>query len=200
MKLYQVAKCPFAHRARIVLEEKNLPYEVVYFEPCNRPEVLVALSPDARSPTLFDDDDTRVWSSLIVIEYLEDRYPTVPLMPAKAADRARARLWMREVEDRLLRAAFVIVDEMVHKPPAQRDESKVQQGILATRDELAAWNARVEGKPYLLGDAFTLADIALYTPLYSMAELLGERGEIPKTLPALRTWRARVAARPSTAY
>jgi glutathione S-transferase len=201
MKLYQVTGCPFAHRARIVLEEKKLRYEVSYFDRQNRPAELVAISPDARSPTLLDDDGkTRVWDSLIVIEYLEERYPEVPLMPKDAAARALVRLLMRDVDAKVFPAMGPVVGEMVHKPEGSRDENKVQTGLAQFREALVPWQARLEGRPFLMGDLLTLADIALFTPLFGMVRLVGESGEIPATLSALRAWRDRMTARPSTAY
>jgi RNA polymerase-associated protein len=201
MRLYQVMKCPFAHRARIVLEEKKLAYEVVYYKPRERPAELERVGPDARSPTLFDDDgNTAVWDSLVVIEYLEERYPEVPLMPKAARDRARARLFMREVEAKVFSTMGPVEQEMVHKPAGARDEARVREAVLRYRDALIPWEARLEGQTYLLGDAFTLADVALYTPIAAMVGLLTQEGEIPEPLGALRAWRDRMAARPSTAY
>lgn len=201
MKLHQVAGCPFAHRARIVLEEKKLPYEVVYYEPRNRPAELAAISPDARSPTLLDDDgNTRVWDSLVVIEYLDERYPDVALMPRDAAARARVRLLMREVDAKLLPTMGPIVEEVVHKAVGPRDEAKVQAAITQFRNALVPWQARLEHQAFLLGDRLTLADIALFTPIFAMVRLIGESGEIPEALTTLRAWRDKMAARPSTAY
>jgi glutathione S-transferase len=201
MKLYQVTGCPFAHRARIVLEEKKLSYDVSYFDRQNRPAELAAISPDARSPTLLDDGGkTRVWDSLVVIEYLEERYPDVPLMPKDAAARALVRLFMREVDAKVFPAMGPVVGEVVHKPAGSRDESKVQAGLAQFREALVPWQARLEGQTFLVGNEFTLADIALFTPLFGMLRLVGETGDIPATLGALRAWRDRLAARPSTAY
>src|SRR5216683_6497250 len=86
MKLYLLHRCPFAHRATIVLQEKQLAFEPVFFQPAKRPPELEAVGPFAKSPTLFDGD-TRVWDSQIVIEYLEDRYPVPSLLPADAPER-----------------------------------------------------------------------------------------------------------------
>src|SRR4051812_11574471 len=128
MKLYQTRLCPFAHRARVVLEEKRLAYDVQYYERSARPPELDALSADARSPTLFDGDD-RVWDSQVVIEYLEDRYPEVPLMPKGPAARARVRTWMREIEAHLVPAMGPVVQELVFKPEAARDPAKIAEGV-----------------------------------------------------------------------
>jgi glutathione S-transferase len=202
MKLFQVATCPFAHRARIVLEEKKLPYEVSYYDRQARPAALAAVSPDARSPTLFDDDGrTVVWDSLIVPEYLDERYPETPLMPEDAAGRARARLMMREVDVRFGPGMAPIMEQVVHRREGQpRDESKVQAGVALFQDALADWQSRLGDRPFLLGDQFTLADIVLFTPVVALVRVLGPSGDVPGNLTSLRAWRDRIAARPSTAY
>jgi glutathione S-transferase len=201
MKLFQAPGCPYAHRARIVLEEKSLPHEVVYFQPYQRPPELLAVGPDARSPTLFDDTaGTCVWDSLVVIEYLEEQYPDVPLMPTAAIGRAAARLLMRDVETKLLSALGVCAMELVHKPSGTADPAIVRDGIARYRAALVPWEARVEGRTFLAGERITLADIVLFTPIASAIRLLQVEGDIPDSLPGLRAWRDRIAARPSTAY
>ena len=198
MKLYQVEKCPFAHRARIVLEEKKLPHEVVFFARGKRPAELESLSPDARSPTLFDGE-TRVWDSLVVCEDLDERYPDEPMLPRDPALRARARLLMKEVDTKLVPLSRPILDELVKKSGAP-DEGKIAEAVGRVRAGLGAWQARLEGSQFVLGSDFTLADIALFTPIVELTSVLGERDDILSGFSLLRTWRDRVATRPSTAY
>lgn len=201
MRIYQVAGCPYAHRARIVLEEKALPYDIVYFERGNRPKELAALSPDAKSPTIYDDaNDVWVWDSLIVMQYLDERYPAVALMPTDAAGRARVRLWMLDAQTRLGAALHLIEEEVVHKPASARDHGKVQKGITEFNAALAPWEARLERSTFLEGDALTLADITLFTPIAAVARELGKLGEIPERFPRLQAFRDRIVARPSTKY
>jgi glutathione S-transferase len=106
---------------------------------------------------------------------------------------------MREAETKLSPLGHPIVEELVFRKPAPPDETKVTAALARLHAELEPWNARLVGGPFLLGDAFTLADITLYTPLASLVGLLQERAESP-ALPHLNAWRARIAARPSTAY
>lgn len=200
MKIYQIERCPFAHRARMVLNEKELEHTVVYFESGHRPSELVDVSPDARSPTLFDEAHaTWVWDSAVVAEYLEDRYPELPLLPSDAGLRARARLLMREVGEKVMPSAGPLSEEFVHKPPGERDFSRVDSLLPRLHRALEPWEARLAKQPFLLGDAFSLADIWLYTPLVSVAGLVGWERLIPKTLPGLAGWRDRIAARSASA-
>lgn len=201
MRLYQIAGCPYAHRARVVLEEKSLSYEVQYFEPGARPAELIRLSEGAKSPTLFDPaHETWVWDSLVVAEYLEDRYPAVALMPADPGERARARLLMREVDSRLLPFVTAIEQEVEHGKPAPPDEAKVADALGQVHTALEPWNQRLQHQLFLIGNTFTLADIVLYTSLFSLVALVGKRGEVPVAFNHLSEWYDRLTARRSTAY
>lgn len=201
MKLYQVEKCPFAHRVRVVLEEKKLPYEVEFFTRGMRPAELEALSPDARSPTLFDGD-VRVWDSLVICEYLDERYADDPILPRDPALRARVRLMMKEVDSKLVPLGQPILDEISYKESkaGAPDETKVAEAMGRVRAALETWQSRLESSPFLLDSDFTLADIALFTPLVELTFVLGERDDILSGFSQLRTWRDRVATRPSAAY
>lgn len=195
MKLYQVEKCAFAHRVRISLEEKKLKYEVVYFASQKRPPELEAVGPGARSPTLFDDDGTVVWDSTIVCEYLDERYPETPLMPRDPAGRAHARILVKQIEAKV--APFV---HEIERAEFAAGDPKVAETLGRVRSALESFEARLRGQPFLLGGAFSLADVALFAPIVGMARHLGERGDVLAELPALVAFRDRVAARPSTAY
>lgn len=200
MKLYQIERCPFAHRARMALNEKKLEYSVVYFESKHRPSELASVSPDARSPTLFDESlSVWVWDSTVVAEYLEDRAPERALLPSHPGLRARVRLWMREVDAKLGPSAGPLSEEFVHKPPEMRDTSKAEQLLSRLHQGLEAWEGRLGAGPFLLGEAFTLADVWLFAPLFSVAGLVGWERVIPEKLPRLRQWRDAAAARRSTA-
>jgi glutathione S-transferase len=194
MRLYLLHRCPFGHRASIALREKQLAFEPVFFQRGKRPPELEAVGPHAKSPTLFDGD-ARVWDAGIVLEYLEDRYPEPRLMPTDAAGRAAVRLLAAEVASDLGAKLGTVAMETLYKP--HKDEAKVAE---ATRDflaGLAAWDHRLAGRSFLVGDAISLADVTLFTLFPSMRHLGGV--EIPPERPALRAWFQRMSARPTTA-
>jgi glutathione S-transferase len=193
VQLYLLYGCPFGHRASIVLQEKQLDFQPVFFDPKNRPPELDAVGPHAKSPTLFDGD-VRVFDSQIVIEYLEDRYPERPLMPKDAAQRAQVRMMAALVPMELGPSVGPVVAEIVYKP--QRDEAKVAAGTRAFLDAMEPWDRRLEGRTYLVGNQLSLADVTLYTLFPSMNRLVGV--EIPAERKHLRAWYDRMTARPTT--
>lgn len=95
MQLYTYFRSSAAYRVRIALNLKGLPYQAV-------PVHLVkgggeqhgaayrAINPNALLPSLIDDGAT-ITQSLAILEYLDETHPEVPLLPAGALGRARAR-------------------------------------------------------------------------------------------------------------
>jgi glutathione S-transferase len=192
MRLYLVHGCPFAHRASLALQEKRIAFEPVFFQQGKRPPELDELGINAKSPTLFDGD-VRVWDSQIVLEYLEDRYHDVPLLPVLADLRARVRMLATLVAQELGSPLGTAAAEIVYKP--QPDEARVadaRRGFLAKLD---AWNQRLAGREFLVGDALSLADVTLYTVFPAMERLTGV--QIPVEHAHLRAWHDRIASRPS---
>src|SRR3954468_13019986 len=96
--LYEHPVSPFAQKVKIALAEKG-----VEFEP-RMPDLFTgsdaafaAANPRQEVPALVDGDVT-VFDSTVILEYVEDRWPTPPLLPATPAERARVRM-LEEVCD-----------------------------------------------------------------------------------------------------
>ncbi|HTE49700.1 MAG TPA: glutathione S-transferase family protein [Kofleriaceae bacterium] len=194
MKLYAIRGCPFAWRSRIALEEKSIPFELVLYEAGRRPPELDAASPDAKSPTLFDGA-VAVWESLIVNEYLEDRYHEKPLLPSDPVGRARVRLAIHAVEKKLMSRHTALVKEAFLKAPEERDDAAVEEARRQWREALALFDAKLAGREFLAGDRFSLADVAMYPPIPTARHIAGE--EVPAELGNLRAWLDRMSARPA---
>jgi glutathione S-transferase len=100
VKLIDAPRCPYCARARIALAEKGLEYERVEVDLADRPAWTKELNPpDGRVPIL--DDGFVLPESEVVMEYLEERYPDPPLLPARHEDRARARFLVKRFDDLL---------------------------------------------------------------------------------------------------
>ena len=93
MKLYSFFRSGTSHRLRIALNLKGLAYEQIAVD-LRREEHLgdafKAINPQQLVPVLEADERLMIQSPAI-IEWLEERYPTPPLLPADAGDRAQVR-------------------------------------------------------------------------------------------------------------
>src|SRR5207244_1771969 len=81
----------YCARARIVLAEKGVDHETVVIDLADRPSWIYEKNPSGKVPVLEED----AWvlpESAVIMEYLEERYPEPPLLPADPAARPERRL------------------------------------------------------------------------------------------------------------
>ena len=98
--LYEHPLSPYAQKVKIALREKGVPFDLKLPDGMGTGDaggVFLTASPRGEVPALIDGD-TAVFDSTIILEYIEDRWPTPPLLPASPADRARVRM-IEEVMD-----------------------------------------------------------------------------------------------------
>src|SRR5262245_65688236 len=89
--LYDADRCPYCARTRIALAEKGVEYETVEVDLDDRPAWIYEKNPLGRVPVL-EADAFVLPESVVINEYLEERYPEPPLWPADSAERAAGRL------------------------------------------------------------------------------------------------------------
>ncbi len=183
--IYSAARCPFAHRTRILLEEKGVPYTVREVDLQNRPEELYEVNPYGKVPVIVDGE-TVVYESAVINEYLDETYPEPPLMPETPAGRARARIWADFCNTRVAVAAGRIY--------RNRDPERGHTDLGAHLETLTG---ELDGREYLCG-TFSLADIAFMPWLARLAWLEEAFAfQMPAGCELLRGWVDRLLARPS---
>ena len=194
IKLYDFKSSPNCQRVKIVLDEKNLPYDIAPIDlrahEQKTPEYL-KLNPYGKVPVLTDDA-TVLYESLIINEYLDEKYPIPPLMPKDPAKRAKARILidygMAHFDAPYQRLRMELMKDA-------KDQS--QQVIAGAKAELKKLLQRLEDEigeqQYLLGD-FSLVDADLL-PRFTRLEGFGVLPD--PSLPRLGNYLERVKARPS---
>ncbi|SRR5579883_1715874 len=196
MKLYDFLPCPFGQKVRIILAEKALSYELMPVDIAQgdqrRPEFL-RLNPFGRVPILVDED-TVVYDSTIIAEYLEDEYPEPPLLPpvGSSALRARARVWEDFADTSFTPQVGQLMAELT-KPEAERDPNRMQRLQQSIERVLVYLNHELQGQEYLAGQ-FSVADIAFVPRLVVLRDLGIEAGQ---NRPNVESWMARMIERPS---
>jgi glutathione S-transferase len=195
LKLYNFPMSPRARKVRIVLAEKGLQYEKVMVDITKgeqkKPEFL-AVNPYGKVPAL-QDDGLAIYESTIIMEYLNDKYPNPPLLPADPGQRARGRVLMHYADNLYDGACGALVGEVFFKPKGQANP----EIIAKAKQELTACFERVDrelgNNEYLLG-AFSLADIgyAAWAPLFGPLQV-----EIPTHCARVNAWLERLKNRPS---
>ena len=131
-------------------------------------------------PVLEEDGGFVLPESLVIMEYLEERFPEPPLWPADPAERALGRLWLDRFEVRV-----------------GGDYYALRRGEPSRLDErLRALDAALEAQPFLSGREYGLADIG-YVPwiLRARDRMAVDLGRFP----VLSEWLGRLEHRPSIA-
>ena len=229
IKLYHGTTSVCAIKVRLVLAEKNLEWdgEILNLQQGDqhRPGYL-KLNPNGVIPTLVHDGNVIIESS-IILSYLDDAFPDPPLMPAGPVLRARARLWMKRVDDTLHAAIGVVTfatanrKVLIRKTPdelaahferipdpayRERQRQSVEMGLAAPLVETAIrqydkavgqMESDLGETEFLAGDAWSLADAALI-PYINRAEMLGLEG-LWRNRPNVARWYAAMKARPTYA-
>ncbi len=95
--LYSRGVCAFSHRVRLALAEKNIAAEIIDVGDDHLPEDLLDLNPYNTLPTMVERDLV-LYSSNIIMEYVEERYPHPPLMPVDPMARARTRTYLYRMD------------------------------------------------------------------------------------------------------
>jgi len=189
---------PFVRKVKVVLAEKSIDYEQVPVIPFGVSDEYRKKSPLGKIPCLEDGEYTLPDSSCINA-YLERTHPTPALYPTEAKDYGRA-LWYEEYADtkltEVLSVAFFerIVKQLVMK--AEADEKRVQQAISEMVPPVLDYvEGEVADREYLVGNRFSIADIAVASPFVNYA-LAGETVDASRW-PRLAAYVERIHARPS---
>ena len=83
--------CPFAQRAHLILEAKNIPYHTVFINLRQKPEWFRGKVPTLELPSVKGDPLTE---SLVIADYLDAAYPQNPINSKDPLQRARDRILM----------------------------------------------------------------------------------------------------------
>lgn len=132
-------------------------------------------------PVLVDGEAV-VYESAIINEYLEEKYPAVPLMPKDPFKRSRARIWIDYCNTRLQRAG----GNIAHDFQVEKSKEELKQ-------YLETLNREMRDREYIAGD-YSLADIT-YIPFFCRLERY--QAKIGSDLPHVRAWMDRLLSRPT---
>lgn len=196
LQLYTFQLCPFAHRVRLTLAEKNLAADLIEIDLKNKPASFSTISPYGKVP-LLHHGDVRIWESAIINAYLDEVFSDPPLMPSSPSDRALAHIWIKFTDERLYAATHSLIFTR-DKEARRKLVGQMFDSIQFLENELMA--KRPGGGPYAFGNRFTLVDITLY-PWFEQVGALQQFSEfrLPDDSVHLREWRQAVSERKAVA-
>lgn len=169
MKLYN----SFGMNPRLVrmfLAEKGISVDTVEVDLLageNREEPFVAKNPSGQTPVLELDDGSFLAETGAICEYLEELHPSPALIGSTPEQRAETRMWWRRVEINICvpavhafyyKEGYDLFKDRVHCIP------EAAEGLKTKTYKALQWlDGLIDGKSYIAGERFTVADICLYT-------------------------------------
>lgn len=173
MKLYSYYRSSAAYRVRIALNYKQLDYELIpvsLLKDEQSAPAYIIKNPEARVP-LLEEGDHQISQSLAIMEYLDEQYPSNPLLPKDILHRA----WVRSIADLVacdmhplnnLGVLKYLTDEL-----AQDESHKMQWYHHWLKRGFDALEQKLQSTPIkgrlCLGDTVTMADICLVPQVYN---------------------------------
>ncbi|MCC5812901.1 MAG: glutathione S-transferase [Ectothiorhodospiraceae bacterium] len=155
------------------------------------PEFL-AMNPHGRVPVVKDGNQA-VWESHGILRYLAASYGGERFWPSTPGDRAHIDGWMDWAQTTLQPDFMKLFWSYYRTPEEQRDRNQIQAAQQACEHHSHLLDDWLDGRPYLAGEEFTLADIPAGTALYRYFEMGLETVRPPNVM----SWYARLADRPA---
>ena len=187
MKLYTYFRSSAAFRVRIALNLKDLKYEPVFVHLAkgeHRQPQYAAVNPQALLPTLELDDGKRLTQSLAIIEWLEEKHPTPPLLPKESMARARVRS-----------LAYLVASE-IHPLNNLRVLQHLKRALNQTQEQIDTWyrywiadglaklEAELAGssRKFCHGDSPSMADCCLVPQIFNAKRYNSDLAPYPTTM------------------
>ena len=190
---YYLSGSPFAWRVWLALEHKDLKYKRinVSFEKGDlRTEPYLALNPRGKAPVIVDGD-MAIYESAAILEYLEDKYPSVGsnLLPKDIDERTVSRRLINEIDVYLDPASRRLLMATFFTPKEKGDDAKISNALAGVLTELESFESYFS----LTTRAETLSSVEFSMfPILALMFRLDERKEdlgFSKSIsPALASW------------
>jgi glutathione S-transferase len=207
LKLYESSASPNSRRIRIFLAEKGIcvsriPVDLGAKEQFS--EAYAKINPRRVVPTLVLDDGTAIGEVPAILRYLEEAYPSTPLLGASPKEKAQVTMWERRME---LEGFAAVMETVRNKVPGLKGRAiagthdyeqipaLVERGLERIADFYADLEIRLGEVPFVAGDRFSAADITAVVAVDFATKAL--ELAIPDENSATLSWYDTVIARSS---
>jgi glutathione S-transferase len=207
IELYWGSGSPFAWRVMLTLEVKGLAYESKLLEFSkgeHKTPAYLQLNPRGKVPTLRDSGFV-VYESLAIMSYLDRKYPAPPLFGITAEESGLIWQTISECESYFAGAGDKVVRPLFFGKGLDKVDD-IQQAAQAIRAELKTLDARLSTRNWLVGEAITAADIAVFPMIQLILRAAGKQAAKPfnfqwlplmQFYPDIAKWCERIEALPN---
>ena len=197
MRLYNLPLSPFCRKIRLVLSEKKIEFELVEEKVWEKRMDFLRINPACKVPVLKNKDFI-IADSNAIFEYLEEKYPSPPLLSNNLIDKAEIRRIVGWFDDKFHNEVTTnLLYEKINKKlskKGQPDSNKIKIGTNNIRFHIDYLDWLLEKRKWLAGNNMTIADLTAASHI-SVLDYLGDidwdRSDFVKN------WYYKVKSRPS---
>jgi RNA polymerase-associated protein len=153
----------YSQRVRMVLAEKGVAVDIINVEKNQYPEDLAALNPYNSLPTLVDRDLV-LYETMIMMEYLDERFPHPPLLPVYPVARAQSRLFAHRIQKDWCGLVDTIVAGRSKETVIDKARKELKEGLITIAPIFSE-------KEFFMSDEFTLVDCCFVQILWRLPVL-----------------------------
>jgi glutathione S-transferase len=192
LRIYGVARTrafrPLWMAKELGLDHEHIPVEIG--DAGARTPEFLAINPNGRLPVI-DDSGFVLFESLAITLYLAKKHSLGKLYPGTLEGEAKAWQWSLWAVTEVDRGVNIWSLHAVRLPPAERDAGKLAEALAVLAAPFRVLDAAVAKQPYLIGGAFTVADL-------NVAAVISRAIDMDLSAhPNLKAWLTRCLARPA---
>jgi len=165
----------YSHRVRIVMAEKGVTGEIIDSNLDSLSDELLEVSPYAELPVLVDRD-VCLYDSVVLMEYLDERFPHPPLLPVYPVSRAEIRLFIQRIQ----KDWCEMFDNLVSAKLSDSELKKTRQEF---KSQIIALSPILKEKPFFMSEDFSLVDCCIAPILWRLPLIGIELQKDTKTKP-----------------
>lgn len=198
LTLFEHPLSPYAQKNKIALREKDIEFELATPDAIGSGDTggeFLKANPRGEVPALIDDGFA-IFDSTIILEYLEDKWPTPALLPESPTDRARVRM-IEDVMDTHFEAINWGLGEVAYFKRAEgaQAEAIFAKAARQTQGFFAWLEDQLGDTHWFNGETFGWGDLSVIPYINSSASF----GNTPPIGSKLEAWAARTNARAAVA-
>ena len=159
MKLIASITSPYERKVRVVMAEKKLDYQIELENVWAPDSKIQSFNPLGKVPCLIMEDNSSLFDSAVIVEYLDTLSPVSRLIPQGGRDRAAVKCW-EALADGAMDACVIIIKEL-QRPAKQQSAEWIERQYGKIKATIEHMEKGLGDDPFCMGINFTLADIAV---------------------------------------
>ncbi|MGC9531696.1 glutathione S-transferase family protein [Vibrio atlanticus] len=180
IKLISFKNCPFVQRVMGSLVMKNVPFEIEYIELNNKPQWFLDISPNGQVPVLITENDTVLFESDAIVEYLDDKY--APIEEVSPEQKALDRAWSYQASKHYMAQCGTM---------ASKDKETFETRLANLQKAFLKAEKKLGDTEFFKGDYISNVDIAWLPLLHRAFVIKGRSGfDMLESFPKVQRWQA----------